>query len=75
MDGSVQIERLEPPGHPRQRRDAKALYELEMILRKMGFSDFDYDEEEDLFRFRDGRFAFSRYDADMKLLWRRNHTA
>ena len=32
-----------------------------MMLREMGFSEFVYDEEEEehLFRFRDGRFAFS----------------
>ncbi len=75
MEGSVQNERLEPPGQPRQSREAEALYEHEMILRQMGFSDFVYDKEEDLFRFRDGRFAFSRYDADRKLLWMRDHSA
>ena len=75
MEESVQSERLEPPGQPRQSREAEALYELEMMLRQMGFSDFVYDEREDLFRFRDGRFAFSRYDADRSLLWRRDHSA
>ena len=75
MDGSAQNERHELPEQPGQRREAEALYDLEMILRQMGFSDFAYDEEEDLFRFRDGRFAFSRYDADRKLLWKRDHRA
>ena len=74
-DGSTQNERPESSGQPRQGREAEALYELEMILRQMGFSDFAYDEEEDLFRFRDGRFAFSRYDADRRPLWRRDHSA
>ncbi len=65
----------ESPGQLRRRTEAEALYRFEMILREMGLSDFVYDEEEDLFRFRDGRFAFSRYDVDSQLLWRRDHTA
>jgi hypothetical protein len=59
----------------RKRDEAEALHELEMMLREMGCSDFIYDEEEDLFRFKDGRFAFSRERADTKLLWERNHCA
>jgi hypothetical protein len=75
VDVSAQYEQPEPPGQPRQRREAEALYDLEMMLRQMGFSDFAYDEEEDLFRFRDGRFAFFRNYADRKLLWKRDHSA
>jgi hypothetical protein len=46
------------------------------MLRKMRFSDFVYDEEEeDLFRFRDGRFAFSWHHSDTKLLLERDHRA
>ena len=47
-------------------------YELEMESRKVGWRDpaLIYDEEEDLFRFRDGRFAFSRDHADWALLGR-----
>jgi len=51
-----------------QRRQAQALYEIEMLFREEGVSDFVYDEEKDLFRFPDGRFAFSRTHADLKLL-------
>jgi hypothetical protein len=51
-----------------QRRQAKALYELEMFFREVGLCDFVYDEENDLFRFEDGRFAFSRTQADATLL-------
>ena len=44
-----------------RRRGAETLYELEMLWREEGTSDFVYDEEYDLFRFpEDGRFAFSR---------------
>ncbi len=68
-------ERPEPSGQLRRRREAEALYKFEMILREMGLSDFVYDEEEDLFRFRDGRFAFSRERADTKLLLERGHLA
>ncbi len=41
------------------RQAAKVLYDLEMGLREMDMSKFSYDEEQDCFRFRDGRFAFS----------------
>jgi hypothetical protein len=44
------------------------LYELEMQLREEGYSGFVYDEEKGLLRFKDGRFAFSRTQADVKLL-------
>jgi hypothetical protein len=59
----------------RSREEAEGLYEFEIILREMGLSDFVYDQEEDLFRCKDGRFAFSRERADTKLLWERNHNA
>ncbi len=49
-----------------RRRQAEVLYDLEVELRKIGWEDpaFVYDEEHDLLRFRDGRFAFSRRHAD-----------
>jgi hypothetical protein len=46
-----------------------------MFFREEGLSDFVYDEENDLFRFEDGRFAFSRTHADMKLLEERGYKA
>ena len=55
----------------RRRRRANALYEFEMVLREEGILDFVYDEKEDLFRFSDGRFAFSREWADVDLLQQR----
>lgn len=58
----------------RQRRGAETLYELEMLWREEGTSDFIYDEEHDLFRFpEDGRFAFSKEWADVKLLEERGY--
>jgi hypothetical protein len=56
-----------------QRRQAEALYEIEMLFREAGISDFVYDEEKDLFRFPDCRFAFSRTHADLKLLEERGY--
>ena len=57
-----------------RRRRAETLYELEMALRAEDFSDFDYDEEHDLFRFpENGRFAFSREWADIELLQKRGY--
>ena len=44
----------------RSRSQFEVLYELEMVLREEGDSDFAYDEEHDLFRFSDGRFVFSK---------------
>jgi hypothetical protein len=63
-----------PPAELKRRR-AKSLYETEMFLREEGLSDFVYDEEDDLFRFEDGRFAFSRTHADMELLEERGYSA
>ena len=59
--------RLIPPAE-RRRRHAKSLYEIVMFLREEGLSEFVHEEENDLFRFEDGRFAFSRTQADLKLL-------
>ncbi len=58
-----------------RRRQALALYELEMAIREEGLdSDFVYDEEHDLFRFpEDRRFAFSKEWADVKLLQERGY--
>jgi len=58
-----------------RRRGAEALYELEMALHAEGLgSEFVYDEEHDHFRFpEDGRFAFSREWADLKLLQERGY--
>jgi hypothetical protein len=63
------------PPSERRRRGAEMLYELEMLLREEGYLDFIYDEEKDLFRFEDGRFAFSRNQADIALLEERGYSA
>ena len=63
-----------PPVELRHRK-AQSLYEMEFFFREEGFIDFIYDEENDLFRFKDGRFAFSRTHADMKLLEERGYEA
>ena len=57
----------------RRRRRANALYVFVRMLREEGLSDFVYDEEQDLFRFRDGKFAFSREWADIDLLQERGY--
>jgi hypothetical protein len=53
-----------------RKRDAALRYSLEMESRKVGWGDptLVYAEEKDLFRFTDGRFAFSREHADWGLL-------
>jgi hypothetical protein len=61
------------PASEQTKRDAGLRYELEMESRKVGWGDpaLVYDEEKDLFRFKDGRFAFSREHADGELLRKR----
>jgi hypothetical protein len=56
-----------------RKRDAALRYSLEMESRKVGWGDpaLIYDEEKDLFRFTDGRFAFSREHVDWELLRKR----
>ena len=56
-----------------RKRDAALRYDLEMEFRKVGWQDpaLVYFEEKDLFRFTDGRFAFSREHADWELLRKR----
>jgi len=54
-------------------RAAETLYRSEMFMRSVGHPDptLFYDEENVLFRFRDGRVAFSREWADWPLLRKR----
>jgi hypothetical protein len=56
-----------------RRRDAELLYNLQVEFRKVGWGDsaLVYDEEKDIFRFTDGKFAFSREHADWDLLRKR----
>ena len=60
-------------GAERRRTLARTYYDFEMECREQGWGDpaFVYDEEKDLFRFHDGRFAFSREHADWTLLKKR----
>src|ERR671911_1858362 len=52
---------------------ARTYYDFEVECREQGWGDpaFFYDEEKELFRFTDGRFAFSREHADWALLRKR----
>ena len=57
-----------------RRMDAELLYEFEMEARRQGFladPAYVYGEEKDLFRFHDGKFAFSREHANWALLKKR----
>jgi hypothetical protein len=49
------------------------LYELELAQHEEGLSDFVCDEEQDLFRFPDGKFAFSKEWSDVKPLEERGY--
>jgi len=59
-----------------RRQAAKVLYDLEMALWEMDMAQLNnYDEEQDCFRFpEDGRFAFSKREADWKLLEELDYT-
>ena len=61
------------PEAERRRGRCELLYDLEAEFGKVGWGDpaFVHDEEHRLFRFRDGRFAFSRGHADWALLRKR----
>jgi hypothetical protein len=50
------------------RQAARVLYDLQMGLWEANMSELTYDEEQECFRFRDGRFAFSKTKANWKLL-------
>jgi hypothetical protein len=57
-----------------RRVTAETLYDLEMECRRQGWGAdpaLVYDEERDLFRFRDGKFAFSRTHGNWELLKKR----
>ena len=57
----------------KRRMHARLLYDFEVECRRQGWGDpaFVYDEEKDLFRWTDGRFAFSCEHADWALLSKR----
>jgi hypothetical protein len=57
----------------KRRRRARLLYDFEVECREQGWGvpAFVYEEEKDLFRWTDGRFAFSREHADWALLRQR----
>ena len=57
-----------------RRITVETLYDLEMELRRQGWGAdpaLVYDEEKELFRFRDGQFAFSRTHGNWELLKKR----
>ena len=56
-----------------RKMNARLLSDFEVECREQGWGDpaFVYDEEKDLFRWTDGRFAFSREHADWALLSKR----
>jgi hypothetical protein len=57
----------------KRRMAARLFYDFEVECRAQGWGDpaFVYDEEKDLFRWTDGKFAFSREHADWQLLRKR----
>jgi hypothetical protein len=66
----IAAERLRPAA---VRFRVQDLYDLETYFRKRGGSEFVYDEELDVFRFEDGRFAFCQEFADWELLGERGY--
>jgi hypothetical protein len=58
----------------RRRRRAQALYEFGTALHEEVYPDFVYDRKQGLLRCpQDGRFAFSRERAEVKLLEERGY--
>jgi hypothetical protein len=62
-----------PSDPPEMTLLAKDLCDVEMYLSEKGGSEFVYDEELDVFRFEDGRFAFCKEFADWGLLRERGY--
>ena len=60
-----------------RKRKARLLYDFEVECRRQGWgvSAFIYEEQKHLFKWTDGRCAFSQEHADWKLLWTREHRA
>ena len=58
-----------------RRRKAATLYELEVLFAEQGWptEDFVYDAEQDLYRFPDGEFAFSKEYANERRLREQGH--
>ena len=52
---------------------AEDMYDVETYLAEKGGSEFLYDEELDVFRFEDSRFAFCKEFADWDLLQERGY--
>jgi hypothetical protein len=61
------------PEAERRRGRCELLYDFEVEFRKVGWGDaaFVHGQERGLFRFHDGKFAFSREHADWALLRKR----
>ena len=59
-----------------RKRNTRLLYDFEVECRRQGWGDpaFYYDEDKDLFRWTDGKFAFSREHADWRQLRKRGWT-
>jgi hypothetical protein len=60
-----------------RRVTAETLFDLEMECRRQGWGAdpaLVYNEEHDLFRFRDGQFAFSRQHVNRELLKKRGRS-
>jgi len=72
MDRSDKEQRVRPKSD--RLLSAKDLYDLETYFMVEGGSEFEYDEELDVFRFpEDGRFAFCKEFADWERLQERGY--
>lgn len=52
-----------------RRRETEILFEIELLLHYRGLSVFIFDEEEQVFRDRDGTVVLSRHHADRDRLF------
>jgi hypothetical protein len=74
MESHKNVPRARFQTKDQRQRWLEALYDVEMYFAQNGCSDFEYDEELDVFRFpEDGRFAFCREFADWDLLQERRY--
>jgi len=54
------------PASEYRRRETEILFGIELLLYRWGLSEFNFDEEAQIFRDRDGRAVLSRHRADRK---------
>ena len=65
-DGQMDSAEEPIPASEYRRGETEILFGMELLLYRWGLSEFNFDEEAQIFRDRDGRAVLSRHRADRK---------